>query len=401
MTRRPGRIDVVTGRLVTAPFVLAWVSTFGVLLAIGMLIPVVPVFASGPLGAGTVGVGVAVAATSVTAMLFQPVAGLIADRRGRRPLVIAGAAIFAASVLAYTLVDAPSALVGLRLLGGVGEALVFVATATVINDVAPPDRRGEAVSLYSLAVWGGLAAGPVLGELALGDDSFDTVWVAAAVPATMAALVGIALTETRPAHAATRRRRPPLVHRAALGPGLVLVMTMIGFAGMTAFAPLYARELGLDGAAPVFALNAVIVVSVRSVGRKIPDRFGPRRTATAAVILASAGLATIALIHDPAGLYAGTAVLAFGQALVFPALMTIVVATAPEQGRSSAVGSFTACADLGYAIGAVSLGVVAAAAGYRGVFAVAAVAVACALLPLLRLPGRSSGLAPAVADAPP
>lgn len=390
----------MTGRLVTPPFVLAWLSTFGVLLSIGMLLPVVPVFTSGPLGAGTVGVGVAVAATSVTAMLFQPLAGLIADRRGRKPLVITGAAVLAASIVGYTLVEAPAALVGLRLLGGIGEALVFVATATVINDVAPPHRRGEAVSLYSLAVWGGLAVGPVLGELALGDDSFDTVWVAAAVPSTLAALVGIALTETRPVRLVSTGR-PPLVHRAALVPGLVLVLAMIGFASMAAFAPLYARELGLDGAGLVFALNAVIVVGVRSVGRKIPDRFGSRRTATAAMILASAGLATIAVVHRPSGLYAGTAVLALGQALVFPALMTIVVSTAPEQGRSSAVGSFTACADLGYAVGAVTLGAVAAATGYRGVFAVAAVAVAAGLLPLLRLPGRTAALAPAVADAPP
>jgi MFS family permease len=184
-------------------------------------------------------------------------------------------------------------------------------------------------------------------------------------------------------------------------PGLVMVLGMIGFAGMAAFVPLYARELGLDGAGLVFALNATIVIAVRLVGRKIPDRIGPRRAAVTAMVLTTAGLSTIAAAQTPAGLYAGTVVLALGQALVFPALMTIVVAAAPVAARSSAVGSFTACADLGWAVGAVTLGAVAAATGYGGVFAVGAIAAALALLPLSRVAAGRVVPATAVADAPP
>ena len=388
------------GRLVTRPFVLTWLSTFGLLLAIGMQIPVIPLFASGPLDADSIGVGIAVAATAPTAMLLQPIAGRVADRRGRKPLIIVGSLLLALALVLYTLVASLPALVALRLVAGTGEALAFVATATIVNDLAPDERRGEAVSLYSLAIWGGLAVGPVLGEAALRDGAYDTVWLTASGCALAAGIVALGLPETRP-QSARPVGRAPLVHRAALLPGLVLVLGMIGFAGMAAFVPLYARELGLGGAAPVFALNAAIVIAVRLLGRKIPDRFGPRRAATVAMTLAASGLGVIAIVQTPAGLYAGTVVLALGQALVFPALMTIVVATAPPAGRSSAVGSFTACADLGYAIGAISLGGVAAAAGYSGVFAVAALAAAAGLLPLTRLRNLASVPTPAAADAPP
>jgi MFS family permease len=308
--------------------------------------------------------------------------------------------LLALALVLYTLVASLPALVALRLVAGTGEALAFVATATIVNDLAPDERRGEAVSLYSLAIWGGLAVGPVLGEAALGNGAYDTVWLAATGCALAAGVVALGLPETRP-QVARPVGRAPLIHRAALLPGLVLVFGMIGFAGMAAFVPLYARELGLGGAAPVFALNAAIVIAVRLLGRKIPDRFGPRRAATVAMMLAASGLGVIALVQTPAGLYAGTVVLALGQALVFPALMTIVVATAPPEGRSSAVGSFTACADLGYAIGAISLGAVAATAGYSGVFAVAAVAAAAGLIPLTRLRNLASVPTPAAADAPP
>jgi MFS family permease len=182
----------------------------------------------------------------------------------------------------------------------------------------------------------------------------------------------------------------------------VLIASIFSLAGMTAFAPLYARELGMDGAGLVFALNAVVVVTIRLVGRRIPDRVGPRRTAVLAVAVAAVGLAIVALIRSPAGLYAGALVLGVGQALTFPALMTLVVSEAPPAERSSAVGSFSACADLGYAIAAVSLGVVAAAVGYAGVFAVAAVVVCIGLVPLARMRPRPFVTAtPAAVDAPP
>jgi MFS family permease len=272
----------------------------------------------------------------------------------------------------------------------------------MINDLAPEGRRGEAVSLYSLSTWGGLAAGPLLGEAVLGEDRFGAVWIVAAACGVCAALVALAAPETRPESA----RRPPagrlaLVHRAAIGPGFVLVLAMFGFAGMVAFSPLYAKELGLSGAGLVFALNAVVVITARLVGRRIPDVVGPKPTATVAVALSAAGLGVIAAWQAPVGLYTGTVVLALGQAFVFPALMMLVVSQAPEAERSSAVGSFTAFAELGFATGAVVLGGIAGLAGYGGVFAAATGLTALGLLPLSRIHRGAPVATPAAADAPP
>ena len=124
--------------------------------------------------------GLAVGSLSLTAVVFQPIAGRVGDRRGRRILVVAGSLIVAASVAAYTLADALAVLVGLRLATGVGEALIFVGAATIVTDIAPEERRGEAISIYTLGLWGGLALGPFLGELVLGDGRYDAVWLTAA-----------------------------------------------------------------------------------------------------------------------------------------------------------------------------------------------------------------------------
>jgi MFS family permease len=374
------------GRLLTKPFVLAVLATLGAFLTIGMLLPVLPVYAKGPLGSGSIGVGLAVGAASPTALLFQPLAGRLGDRRGRRILVISGPLVMAASVAAYTLTDDLSTLVLLRLVSGVGEALVFVGAATVINDLAPEARRGEAVSLYSLGVWGGLAIGPLLGEAVLGDDRYDAVWLTAAACALLAGVAGFTLPETRPTAAVEARSSARLLHPAAVGPGLVLVASVFGFAGFNAFVALYARELGLDGAGTVFFLYSALVITIRVLGRRLPDQLGAKRASAMALALLAAGLLTIGLWNEPTGLYVGTAVFAMGTALVFPSLMTLAVSGTAEAERSSVVGTFTACADVGFALGALSLGGVASFAGYNGVFIVSAFSSVLGALLLARIP---------------
>ena len=371
-------------RVLTRPFVLAVLAILGVSFPIGMLLPVLPLFAKGPLGTGSIGVGIAIAAASPTALLVQPLAGRLADRRGRRVLVIVGPLIVAVSVATYTFVDTPALLGLLRRVTEIGEGMLFLGAATVVTDVAPEERRGEAVSLYSLGVWGGLAIGPVVGEAILSHASYDAVWLAAAGCALGSALAGIALRETKPA--TTEPSQSRLIHPAALAPGLVLIASAFGFAGFNAFVALYARELGLSGAGWVFFVYSAIVISIRIFGRRLPDRLGAKRASGAALGLLTVGLLTIGLWQTPVGLYLGTAVFAAGTALAFPALLTLAVDRAEVSERSSVIGTFSACIDVGFALGALSLGAVASVTGYSGVFVAAAFAAIAGAFVLFRIP---------------
>jgi len=376
-----------TDRIVTVPFILTFTASFFVFLAIGMLLPVLPLYARGPLGVGDVGVGLAVGMSSPMALVAQPFAGRIGDRHGRRILMVTGALVMAIAVAGYTLAGTLAVLIVLRLLTGLGEALVFVGSGTIVADIAPYDRRGEALSIYTIGFWGGLALGPIAGEALLGDDRFDLVWITAAACAAIAALVSLAIPETRPE--TTEPSSGKLLHPAALRPGLVLVAAVLGFAGFYTFLALYARDIGLDGVGSVFLLLAVIIVGIRIIGRRLPDRLGPRRASSLALVLLAIGLTIVGLWNTQTGLFVGAAVFAVGQALAFPSLMTLAVEGAPPADRSSVVGTFTAFADVGFAVGAVSLGAVADAAGYDGVFLAAAAASLAGLFVLARMPGRA------------
>ncbi|MEX0754839.1 MAG: MFS transporter [Actinomycetota bacterium] len=378
--------------LVTPVFVLVTFSTFAYFVAIGVLLPTLPLYVRGPLGGGPAAVGLAVGAFAITSLVLRPFMGRIGDTRGRRVLLLAGGALAAASSAGYVVAGSLAFVVAFRLLAGVAEACFFVGAAAAINDLAPDERRGEAVSLFSLALYGALAVGPVLGEFVLDRVSFDAVWLVSATAGAVAVLLAIAVPDTRTAIVADPPRSR-IVNPAAVRPGLVLVASIWGFAGFSAFAALYARSLGLSGSQLVFVEFAVIVLLIRSVGARLPDRLGFVRCAQLALAANAVGLAVMGLWQTPAGLFTGTAMFAVGQGLAFPALMSLAVGAAPASERGSVVGTFTAFFDLSYGVGAATLGGVAAALGYGQTLVAGALVAVVGFVPLagIREPDRMRG----------
>jgi MFS family permease len=369
-------------RLLSPSFLLITTLTLLYFLSVGMAIPVLPRYVEGPLGGGNLAVGLVTGAFGVSAVVMRPFAGRFSDQRGRRPLVVAGATLAAASIFGYRFAPAIGPLILLRLVNGVGEALWFVGAASVVNDLAPAGRRGEALSYFSLAVFTGLGAGPFLGEWVLGPGRFDPVWIIAAVLALGTGLGGLALSETRPPWDAGRRPAP-LLHKAALVPGLLLASSIWGMGGFFAFVPLHALNIGMDGARVVLAAYAAIILAIRSLGARIPDRLGPYRTVGLSLGWSIVGLGMVAASTTAALLFAGTALFALGQSLAFPALMTLAVEGADPSERGAVVATFTAFFDLSFGLGAGSLGAVASVTGEWGAFAGGAVVAAIGLGGLL------------------
>jgi len=288
--------------------------------------------------------------------------------------------------LLYSAASSLGFLIGARLLAGVGEAAFFVGAATMITDLAPAERRGEAISYWSVAVYGGLAFGPALGELALDAGGYRTTWLLSAALAGVAAALGICTREVvrPPGEAAVGM----VVNRAALGPGAVLFSGLIALAAFTAFVPLYVDQVGLSGADTVFLLYGGLVLAVRIVGARLPDRLGGLRAGAIALVATTSGMTVMAAWQSVAGLYSGTVLFAAGASLLYPALLLLALGAAPDTQRASVVGTFSSFFDLSQATGSLIVGGVAAATSYRGAFGAAAVSAAGGLVVLRTLTRR-------------
>lgn len=357
--------ETAPARLVTPTFVLITVAAFGYFTALGMHLPVLPRYVEDELGGSGFAVGVAVGAFAVSAALVRPAVGRWGDTLGRRPLAVAGGAIAAASILGYGLVESLPVLVAFRLVTGLGEAAFFVGVATAVQDLSPDDRRGEAASFFSTSIYGGLAIGPFLGEVLYRNGGAGRVWLVSALLAGIGAAVALLI----PGHLgkadpqtvvdgevveAPRR----FLHPAAILPGTILLLGLMGFAAFSSFLAIHLDDLGIDDAGPYFLLYGVSVLVMRILGARVPDRIGAVRTTTLSLIAIATGCLLIAAVDAPAAIGVGTLVFSVGMSLLFPALFGLTINTAPASERSHAVGTFSLFFDLSQGVGAPVLGVV-------------------------------------------
>ncbi|HSS40913.1 MAG TPA: MFS transporter [Solirubrobacterales bacterium] len=371
-------------------FAGVFAGTFCGLVGVGSVLPILPRYIHGPIGAGDVAVGVVIGAYAVTGLLLRPVAGRLADTRGRKPTVLVGAMLVALSALLYLPALGIAGLIVARLILGAGEGAVYTAGSAWIVDLAPEERRGRVLGLYGLAVWGGLSVGPLLGEVLLNAGSYDMVWIVAAALPVLGALIALAASD--PFVPLPHAEPHPLIAPEAVGPGFAVGLASFGYAAVATFIVLHLESRGVGHGATVFAAFAAMIVLTRLVFGDLPDRMGAAPVAIAATIGEACGLLLIAVAHSlPVALVGGVAMGA-AFALLNPSLMLIALGRVSQQARGAAMGTYTAFFDAGVGLGAPIAGVVAALTSYEGAFIFAAgVCLASALMILARLhPARAT-----------
>ncbi|MBO9386480.1 MAG: MFS transporter, partial [Thermomicrobium sp.] len=127
-------------------------------LVTGVVVPFLSLVAREK-GASYGAVGLMASGFLLAQLVFQFPAGALADRIGRAKPVAAGLAIEGLATAGFAFVEAPSSFVALRVLQGVGLALIYPAVRALIADLTPLERRGEAYAAF----WGVLNVGWLLG----------------------------------------------------------------------------------------------------------------------------------------------------------------------------------------------------------------------------------------------
>jgi MFS family permease len=339
-------------------------------LALGVVLPWLPGYVKGSLGAGALAVGLVVGAPALSAVGTRPAGGRAADRLGPRSVVVAGAAVMSAGATLGLAHPGVARLVGARLAVGAGEGAMMGAAVAWLLRLSRPDRRGRALGHIGLANYLGLTLGPLLGELLPGGDA---LWLAAAAAPALAAVTALLLRPLPPSEAAPHSR---LIVRETLRPGAGLALTNVGYAAVISFAglALAARHLGVG--AHIVAVYAGTVALLRIVAGSVPDRLGARVTVMGASATSVAGLALLAAAHSGGLALAATVITAAGQSLLVPALGLLVLERTRDSEQGAVAGTFFAFFDIGVGAGSLALGAIARAGSPVTAVAASAVAVA-------------------------
>jgi MFS family permease len=360
------------------PFLLLCLIGFAAFFSSYLRIPVMPLFAA-TLGAGPAEVGTINGAFMLTAGLLSIPAGLLADRTGRKLPIIAGVVATAASSLLVTQCHQPGQMAAAYILFGAGLAAFAPGMLSLVADVMPSDRLGQAYGWYTTAVYIAMTLGPASGGyLAKALGLRQVFAVSGSLLTAVALLALLVLPEGPPRHKtelhALLSGSFALLHNRSLLACLVATAgSCIVFGVFLTFIPLYASLHGYDPAQVglVFAAQAVTNVVGRVPIGNVADRIDRRRIVAAGLICLAVALTALGQAVVLAQLLGCAVVMGVGMALTFTTIGAMIADQTPALQRGLAMGMYNSCIYLGMMAGSTVMGIALKRIGYPLGFAAA------------------------------
>ncbi len=325
--------------------------------------------------------GVLGSASSVTLAIMAPVWGALADRFGRKLMLLRVAIGRTAIVGAMGFVDSVPQLLALRLAQG-GFTGSLAAGASLVAAATASERAGRNLGLVQAAVQIGNTLGPALGGLLISAVGVRQVFFVSAALMLSGGLVVAAFARepARPAAAASPRAAGVAPRAWLTSPALrhlMLLIVGVQFAASALFAPLplFAESLRAPSDPPAQAITgmalglAAVVAAVTApfAGRLI-DRVGPPPVLCAALVVSALATGALAASSSVWHLVALEAAVGFGTAGQAAGVAVLTRSLAPAGREGSAFGLAATAQAIGYGLGPVVGSSIAAAWGLRIVF---------------------------------
>lgn len=344
--------------------------------------PLLPLFAR-DLGAGPSMIGVVVGASTLTGIFVKMPAGALSDILGRRPLLLAGALVFALMPFMYLGASSLAALIALRVLHGSATAVFGPVASATVSDLAPLAQRGAWLGTYATAQGAGQALGPALAGYLIAAGRFDLAFIAAGVVGLAAPLIVGTWSPFLPVHD-TPARWPAFRSGIleVLGHRLILVTSSAHAAqfvlngALSAFLPLYGRDvfgLTTPQLGWLFAGQTVTTLAVRPFIGAMSDRVGRRGVIVAGLTVCSAAVWALSVTANRWMLATAVLTYAAGVATTTAATSAFITDVSRRARYGTAHGVFGTIYDIGDAAGPIGAGFLVAAVGYTPMFRTLAV----------------------------
>lgn len=349
-----------------------------------MLTPVLPIYVVEILGRTEFIAGLVVGTLTITTILVRPFSGKAIDLFNHRTIGIIGMLLCAITIFFYQFAQHTSLLIILRLIHGVGWAIVTGTTVTIASMSIPKNRLGGGMGLFGVSSVFSLAIAPGLALYVINAFNFQILFVLASTLVVIGALlvyfVAAYHQAPSPQKWSWKQTISGLFVPAAVKPALVNLCVSQTLSVILTFTPLYAAQYHIKNMGPFFTAFALTLLLSRLVTGRLIDAKGFR-----IVILPGLGvvMVSIALLSFASTLpvFIMAAILyGIGYGCIHPSLQAIVVARSLPEQRGAANSTLLLSSDLGFGIGATLYGFFAHFLGYQSIFPLLFVPVAGAVL---------------------
>ena len=349
-------------------------ATFLGFLGIGTVLPGLAPHIRYDLGGTDQDVGLVIGVFSFVALLGRLVSGPLADRRGRKISFLTGLVCCALAGGIYLLPLGMAGAYLARVFQGMGEACLYTGAAAWVVELAGLERSAQALGYLSSGIWGGISAGPVVGQW-LGSFQRAALMQVAAAAVALAILTRVREDYHPEPPSGTRRWLP----RSILAPGIAIGFVNVQYPVIAGFLILHLKSHGNSGPVAFSAYAGMILLSRFFLGG-LPDRIEPFLTYFGGLVFMAAGLLVLAGGPGPAAAVGATALLGFGFSFPWTSIASTVLRRTPRAERGSVVSILSAFYDLFVGISSFAAGWVAHQFGYGATFLMAAVALVAAAI---------------------
>jgi MFS family permease len=357
-------------------------SMFGTVTGVGIVVPLLPVYASN-LGASGVYIGLIFGAFSISRTFFLPYFGRQSDKKGRKPFIVAGLFAYTVVSLAFILSNSVESLIALRFLQGIASAMIMPAVQAYVGDITPTGREGFTMGLFNMSMFMGLSIGPLIGGVIRDRFSLDTSFTAMGFLTFLGFMLSFFLLPPTKTERVVNRRIAPLAWK--------WVLQDKEMAGLFLFRLAYAACIGviwsflpvladLEFSLSSSATGILVTIGVFTSGLlHVPMGFMADRVNRKMMVVTGGLIATYAIFSfdwaDTFGdLLLASILFGLGGGISMPALMALAVLKGGEtDGMGSVMGLLAMAHSLGMLAGSLLAGLMMDVSRLRNAFPTGAV----------------------------
>lgn len=360
---------------------------------------ILPLFARrfSEFGAGVEALGISAMAYALTSTLAAPFMGALADRFGRKPLILGSLAAYTAAFCGYLLASSAGGLIVLRGLTGAFTAGLMPAVTGLAADLAPKDRRAQWIGFVSGGASFGWIAGPIAGGMIYDRWGYSAALIVSIITAVITffvALLSVPESWPAPAHPFPGKTRSVIVNqrnniqvfllnfRSTLPNSLsaFFILLFIFFAVLFAWAFIepkfmfYAyNDLGWNSSmlGLVMSVYGVAMMLGEFAFGRLSDRLGRKPIILIGLVLFSVQFAGLALFKSYLLIAAAFVIAGLGNALYDPALSASILDISPVEHRARTLGIKYTAGSLGSILGPALVVLVSSSLSPSGIFLIA------------------------------
>ena len=357
-------------KLITPGYCLILAANFLLYFAFYLILPILPFYLTEVFHTGNAMVGIILSCYTVASLCIRPFSGYLLDTLARKPLYLIAYFLFITIFAGYILAGVLTLFILLRVAHGLAFGMVTVAGNTIVIDITPSSRRGEAVGYYGLMNNMAMSFGPMTGLFMHDTCSFQTIFICAFVSGALG-FVAACLVKTPPKQYV--KREPISLDRFVLikgiPAGVALLLLSIPYGMTSTYIAMYAKEIGITLSSGLFFTFMAVGMAVSRIfsGRQVDKgritqviAFGLYLVCACFFLLAACDkLMEINTAVTKVIFFVVALLLGVGFGTMFPAFNTLFVNLAPNSQRGTATSTYLTSWDVGIGIGLVAGGYIA------------------------------------------